>query len=203
VASARHGAFLAVTRAILFHGGCVVLAHSKLVIAMIKRSIPICLFAFVLTGCAEEPPKVGLEVGNIAPSLEGTDTNGNRIKLADYKGKVVVVDFWATWCGPCVSMIPHEKSLYKRMEGRPLVFLAVSVDEKKGALTTFLESEKIEWANVFDGLGGPISTAWHVDKYPTMFVIDAKGIIRYKYEGTVQLELDHAVDKMLSEIETK
>jgi len=68
-------------------------------------------------------------VGKPAPDVEGTDLDGKKVKLSSYKGKVVVLDIWATWCGPCKAMIPHERELVKKLEGKPFVFLSVSADE--------------------------------------------------------------------------
>jgi peroxiredoxin len=100
-------------------------------------------------------------------------------------------------------MIPHEKSLLKHMEGRPLAFIGISNDDEKSALTNFIDKQEIAWPNVFDGRVGPITRAWHVDAFPTLFVIDAKGNIRYKFRGPVQFELDQAIDKLLSEMDKK
>src|SRR5438477_7883977 len=94
-----------------------------------------------LAGCTAETTtqkgteaEPGLAVGKPAPSLEGADVDGKFLGLSDFRGKVVAVDFWATWCGPCRRMIPHEKELVKRMQGRPFVLLGVSDDRSEDAL---------------------------------------------------------------------
>jgi peroxiredoxin len=169
---------------------------------MTGRLLLFSLPAFLLVaGCAEPPPKVGLHVGNIAPPLHGTATNGSTINLEEFRGKVVVLDFWATWCAPCKAMIPHEKSLVKRMRNRPFVFVGISADHHVSALKDFLEREEISWANIFDGDSGSIATAWEVDRFPSTFVIDARGIIRYTDVREADLEL--AVNKLVNEAEGK
>lgn len=161
------------------------------------------LLAFMLAGCnaSTEPPKVGLEVGDLAPPLEGEDLEENVVKLSDHLGKVVVVDFWATWCGPCRQMIPHEKELVQRMEGRPFAFIGVSADRSKGDLKSFLRDSPLPWKNIYDGGRGPLVRKWQIEYFPSIFVIDAKGVIRYKDLRGAQL--DRAVDKLVAEAEGK
>jgi thiol-disulfide isomerase/thioredoxin len=175
---------------------------------MIQRLIFVgVISAFFIVGCEEQSPKskttVGPDVDLIAPPLDGTDTNGNRFNLADQRGKVVVVDFWATWCKPCVGMIPEEKSLMDRLKGRPLAWIAVSADFEKSKLTDFMTKEKITWPNIYDGAPGPLIQAWRVNAFPTLFVIDAKGVIRYRFEGVPGFQLDRAVIKLLDEADGK
>jgi hypothetical protein len=98
-------------------------------------------------------------------------------------------------------MYPHERSLVKRLEGKPFALLGVNSDLDKDALKKVMEKEEITWRswwNGKDGTRGPISTAWNVHAWPTIYVLDAKGVIRYKNvrgEG-----LDKAVDALLKEM---
>jgi hypothetical protein len=98
-------------------------------------------------------------------------------------------------------MYPHERSLVKRLEGKPFALLGVNSDLDKDALKKVMEKEEITWRswwNGKDGTRGPISTAWNVRGWPTIYVLDAKGVIRYKNvrgEG-----LDKAVDALLKEM---
>ena len=159
---------------------------------------------FFCCGCQEKTPDtIGLGVGQIAPDLQGTDTTGQSIKLSDYRGKVVMVDFWATWCAPCKEMIPHEKELAKRLEGQPFMLLGVSADNEQDQLKSFINQKSISWPNIFDGPSGPLAAAWRIDGYPTVFIVDAKGIIRYKQAGfstESMSKMDNAIDKMLKDM---
>jgi thiol-disulfide isomerase/thioredoxin len=169
----------------------------------------VALVLLLSCGCEETatdskaPGTVGLEVGQVAPILQGTDTTGQSIKLSDYRGKVVMVDFWATWCGPCKEMIPHEKELARRLEGQPFVLLGVSADYDQDELKTYMSQKSISWTNVFDGAGGPIARAWRIEGFPTIFVIDAKGVIRFKqvgYNPGSMSKIDNAIDKLLKDM---
>jgi peroxiredoxin len=147
-----------------------------------------------------------LAVGKTVPDLEGTDADGKKYKLNNYRGKIVVIDFWATWCGYCVRMIPHEKDLLESMHGRPFALLGISVDEKKETLKNFLAENKIPWPSLWDPADDEGSSAlagkWNVQGYPTIYIIDAKGIIRHKFVGDPGADvLDEAVIALVKEAE--
>jgi len=115
--------------------------------------------------------------------LEFADaTSGSTISMAALKGKVVVVDFWATWCGPCVAEMPTMKRLYEKFHSKGVEFLGVSLDRPKeqgglDALKKFVKEREIPWPQYYQGKGGEsdFSKSWGVNMIPTMFVVDQEG----------------------------
>ncbi len=141
-----------------------------------------------------------LAVGKPAPEIEGKGLDGKTFKLSDYRGRVVVVDFWGSWCAPCLAMLPHERELVKRLEGKPFALLGVNSDRTEAAARESVGRERITWPNWFDGLNTPngIADRYHIRSYPSIFVLDGNGIIRAKdLRGK---SLDEAVDKLLAEM---
>jgi thiol-disulfide isomerase/thioredoxin len=144
--------------------------------------------------------KLGL--GKTAPEVVSKDLDDKETKLSALKGKVVVLDIWATWCGPCRAMIPHEREMVEKLKGKPFQLVSISADEKKEALTKFLESEKMPWTHWWEGGNKDgILKEWNVQFFPTIYVIDAKGVIRFKNIRGKKLE--EAVEKLVKEAETK
>jgi thiol-disulfide isomerase/thioredoxin len=140
-----------------------------------------------------------LSVGKTAPEVESQDLDGKKVKLSALRGKVVVLDIWATWCGPCRAMIPHERELVKRLKDKPFVLVSISADGEKEDLTGFLEKQKMPWTHWYNGPKGGIVEDWEVEYFPTIYVLDAKGVIRYK--DVRGKDMDEAVDTLLKEME--
>ena len=120
------------------------------------------------------------------------------MKLSDYQGKVVVLVFWFSRCGPCKAMIPHERELAERHRGKPFALLAVNNDENADDARELIVSKKMTWpvwktTGYFD----PIAKSWGVSSWPAIFVIDASGVVRHV--GVRGAELDAAVDALLAE----
>jgi thiol-disulfide isomerase/thioredoxin len=144
-----------------------------------------------------------LKVGKVAPEITGVDLDGSPLKLSTYRGNVVVICFWATWCGPCMAMVPHERELVQRMKGKPFVLLGVNSDEsadREKAKQT-VRDKQMTWPSWWDnGVRGAIQTEYNIDHWPTVYVLDANGVIRYF--DVRKTELDKAVDALLAELES-
>lgn len=142
-----------------------------------------------------------LGVGKVAPDLEGEDVGGRKLRLGDYRGKVVVIVFWASWCRPCMEMIPHERELVKRLKDRPFVLLGVNGDDDRAKAAEVMTKEAMTWPSLWNGgATGGIVDRLGVRSWPTIYVVDALGVIRYKNERGEALE--KAVDRLLAEAET-
>ncbi len=139
-----------------------------------------------------------LAIGKVAPDIEGADSDGKKFKLSDYRGKVVVLDFWALWCGPCMGLVPHEKELVKRLEGKPFAMIGVDFDGTKEELKKGEQEHGITWRSFHDGQGGPIGEKWKIRSIPSIYVLDPKGVIRYK--DVREKKMDEAVDALLKEM---
>jgi hypothetical protein len=103
-------------------------------------------------------------------------------------------------------MYPHERSLVKRLEGKPFVLIGVNSDKDRAALKKVLDKEKISWRSFWNGGGrqGRISSRWEIEGWPTLFLIDAKGVIRYQHVGSPgEKELDEELDELIAEGEKK
>jgi len=139
-----------------------------------------------------------LQVGRTPPDFESQDLKGAKVHLADHRGKVVVLDVWATWCGPCKEMIPHERSLVRKLKDEPLAFISISADDKSDDVVKFVEKEPMPWVHWWVGPKGKFHEDWNITHYPTIYVLDAKGVIRYKEVRGADLE--KAVETLLSEM---
>jgi thiol-disulfide isomerase/thioredoxin len=126
-----------------------------------------------------------IQPGNPAPAFTLQDMEGNEVSLADFKGKVVYLDFWASWCGPCMREVPHAKELKKRFQGQDdLVFLYVSVDDDMDAWKRTVETHAISGIHLFSkGWKSDIVKQYNVKGVPTFLIIDREGIIHNNKPG--------------------
>jgi thiol-disulfide isomerase/thioredoxin len=145
-----------------------------------------------------------LKIGRVVPDVVGEDLDGKPLRIGDYRGKVVVLCFWATWCPPCMAMVPHERALVRRMEGKPFALLGVDCDQAgdRDKARKAARDEEMGWPSFWDGgFGGPIQTRFNVDHYPTLYVLDRAGVIRFiDARGD---DLDRAVDALVAEARSR
>jgi len=137
-------------------------------------------------------------VGAVAPDFTLPDTGGNPVNLREFQGKVIIVDFWATWCGPCRALMPHLQKMYLNWEKRGLVLLGLDVGEDAATVENFARSQGVHFPLLI-GAEPDVSTRYFVEAYPSTFVIDRLGHIVYRDLGGGDVaKLQAAVDKALN-----
>jgi peroxiredoxin len=145
------------------------------------------------------PPLTSLKVGEPAPDVSITSLTGKTIKLADLKGKVVLLDFWATWCAPCLADIPRLVDLHGKYAARQdFVLLSLSLDFDEKALRAFIEKHKMVWDHVYGDAGGAqkAADAFGVRAIPASFVIGPDGkMLALDLSGS---RITEEVDKVLT-----
>ena len=141
-----------------------------------------------------------LKVGGIAPQIDGHDLDGKPLKLSNHRGKVVMVVFWGSWCGPCMAMVPKEKELWERHKSESFALLGVNCGDKLEVAKKTVADRQMGWPSWYDGeeIRGPIETDYDVPHWPRVYLIDRQGVIRYI--DVHDKELDDAVEKLLAEL---
>ncbi|MBX3436240.1 MAG: TlpA family protein disulfide reductase [Planctomycetaceae bacterium] len=116
-----------------------------------------------------------------APKIAGPTVSGEDFNIEQWKGKVVIVDFWATWCGPCIEELPNLKALYDTHHAHGLEIVGVSLDDSRPQLEAFLKDRKLPWPTVFidpegkEGWENPLATYYGISSIPTMFLVGRDG----------------------------
>ncbi|MBI3258057.1 MAG: TlpA family protein disulfide reductase [Ignavibacteriae bacterium] len=126
--------------------------------------------------------KIGLEIGDEAPNFTMDNQLGKPVSLKDFRGKVVMIDFWATWCGPCVAAIPHLKELNDKYTGKDVVILGVSLDKDLDQWKSFITDEQLNWTHIADGnyWNNAASLKYNIEAIPSVWIVDRNGKITSK-----------------------
>ena len=151
-----------------------------------------------------QPVKKLIATEALPPKLELSDLQGKSHRLADYKGKVVLVNFWATWCEPCRDEMPSMQALYRRL-GAPsagdLIVLAVNHGENAPRIEQFLRRQPVDFPILLDGFS-EVWRAWKPGLLPTSYLIGRDGRVRYQARGEIDWagkDVDAVVRKLLAE----
>jgi cytochrome c biogenesis protein CcmG, thiol:disulfide interchange protein DsbE len=155
-----------------------------------RASVLLAILALLLSACyrGSRPPRIG----TAAPDFTIQDAD-RKVVLSELRGKVVVLNFWATWCGPCVEEMPSLVQLQQRFKDKGITVLGVSIDVDGDAYHKFLKDYKIDFPTVRDpdqktsGLYGSF-------KWPETYIIDRDGIVRRKFIGAVDWSQPEVVD---------
>jgi peroxiredoxin len=153
------------------------------------RSALVLVCLVILTGCyGHSKPS---SIGTLAPDFTIKDAD-HSITLNQLRGKIVVLNFWATWCLPCVDEMPSLEHLQKKFEGKDVTVLAVSVDDDPDDYHRFLKNHNIDLLTVREagqktntGVIAPVSSRYGTFKVPETYIIDRNGVIRRKFIGEV------------------
>jgi len=125
----------------------------------------------------------------MAPPFTVTTLDGKQISLDDLQGKVVLIDFWATWCGPCREALPHIREIAKKFAEQPLIVLSVSVDSDETKWKEFVTKNEMTWPQYCDhGFTGPLAKSFGVQEIPNTYTIDADGILQDQHIGDADID---------------
>ena len=138
-----------------------------------------------------------LAIGQPFPAFAEKDLNGQPLALADFKGKVVLIDFWATWCGPCVAELPNVIAAYEKFHGKGFEIIGISLDKSRDALTSFIKEKNMPWPQYFDGLGwkNKLGEQFGIHSIPATYLLDREGNIVAK--GLRDTDLDSKLAELL------
>jgi len=130
--------------------------------------------------------------------LQFTAVDGRAVDVSKMKGKVVLIDFWATWCGPCVGEVPTVKEAYDKHHSQGFEIVGISLDREKSSLTDFTSSHKMEWPQFFDNQRGQnkYASQFGINTIPAMWLVDKKGNLR---DINARSDLSSKVEKLLAE----
>jgi len=162
-----------------------------------RRVIPLLVLLFFTifvreASCLDTAP----QIGKLAPSFELADVNGNKVSLSEYKGKVILINFWATWCAPCKAEMPSLNNLFLAFKNDGFIVLAISVDSSEKPVQSFLKGKSIALPVLMDKEQDVYFDLYGVLGLPTSFLIDRDGIITELIRGEREWDAPDMKDKV-------
>jgi cytochrome c biogenesis protein CcmG, thiol:disulfide interchange protein DsbE len=155
-----------------------------------RVSVLLAILTVLLSGCyrGSRPPRIG----TVAPDFTVQDAD-RTVTLSELRGKVVVLNFWATWCGPCVEEMPSLVQLQQRFKNKGVTVVGISIDVDADAYRKFLKDYKVDFLTVRDP-DQKTSNLYGTFKWPETYIIDRSGIVRRKFIGPVEWSQPEIVD---------
>src|SRR5271168_582135 len=153
------------------------------VTSTLRSRAALALLAAALTaGAVGGATAAGNDASGPAPAFTLTTLNGESATLSQYKGQVVMLNFWATWCGPCQQEMPLLDAMYKKYKPAGFTLIGVNVDKDAPPVKQLLERKPVSYPVLLDP-ANQVSKAYHVDEMPSSVIIDRKGQIRFVHRG--------------------
>jgi peroxiredoxin len=166
------------------------------------EGVPVMDFMEMMQNMPDDAAMSGgkFEPGSPAPAFTGSSLSGDDVSLSDYEGKVVLLDFWATWCGPCVQELPNVIDAYQAYHDKGFEIIGISLDESQEDLESFLKDHPdMTWVQIFDGKGwdADIALQYEVEAIPFTLLLDRDGNV--VHEGLRGEALSQALAELLGE----
>jgi peroxiredoxin len=165
---------------------------------LIYGIVALCLLGLYLAGRRSAQKPKPTASGNLAPDFTLTDLDGHKLTLSDYRGKVVLLDFWATWCGPCRTEIPHFVEMQNKYGPQDFQVIGISMDDDAKPVRQFAQQYKLNYPvavgddKLADRFGGVMGL-------PVNFIIDRQGRVHAKYLGATDVSVfDRDVKDLLA-----
>lgn len=153
---------------------------SRRLVSLFVRTSPLAMAAAVLL--APPPASAKAAKGQRAPGFNLSSLKGDKVSLSGLTGQVVVVDFWAQWCGPCKEELPQLDKLQKEYAGKGVKIITVNIDKQRDNAEKLVKMLGLSLEVLLDP-SGAVAASYDLPKMPSSYVVDKKGVIRYVHEG--------------------